>query len=89
LANPRDFLTPTAWFEETSWGHSGFTIIHKFGGGLFEAKQDFSPFNVVAWHGNYAPYKVLTPRIFEPHVLQISVPMLLLLTSDHKFSLAV
>ncbi|KAH8951158.1 hypothetical protein BDL97_09G012600 [Sphagnum fallax] len=57
LANPRDFLTPTAWFEETSWGHSGFTIIHKFGGGLFEAKQDFSPFNVVAWHGNYAPYK--------------------------------
>lgn len=58
LADPRDFLTPKAWFEEKSYGPSGFTVIHKFGGALFDAKQDFSPFNVVAWHGNYAPYKV-------------------------------
>jgi len=34
-----------------------FTVVHKFGGELFSAKQAFSPFNVVAWHGNYAPYK--------------------------------
>ena len=27
-------------------------------GHLFQAKQDHSPFDVVAWHGNYAPYKV-------------------------------
>lgn len=58
LADPRDFLTPKAWFEEESFGTGGFTVIHKFGGALFDAKQDFSPFNVVAWHGNYAPYKV-------------------------------
>ncbi|KAL8100078.1 hypothetical protein AgCh_032372 [Apium graveolens] len=55
LVGPRDFLVPTAWFEERIC--SGFTIIQKFGGELFTTKQDFSSFNVVAWHGNYVPYK--------------------------------
>lgn len=32
-------------------------VVHKFLGELFEAEQDFSPFNVVAWHGNYVPYR--------------------------------
>lgn len=56
LASPRDFLVPVAWFEQHS--NPGYTIVQKFGGELFTAKQDFSPFNVVAWHGNYVPYKV-------------------------------
>ncbi len=34
-----------------------FTVVAKFQGALFEAKQPHSPFDVVAWHGNYAPYK--------------------------------
>nr|KJB13252.1 hypothetical protein B456_002G065000 [Gossypium raimondii] len=55
LAASRDFLAPTAWFEDCP--RPGFTIIQKFGGELFNARQDFSPFNVVAWHGNYVPYK--------------------------------
>ncbi|KAJ8765231.1 hypothetical protein K2173_011911 [Erythroxylum novogranatense] len=55
LAAPRDFVAPKAWFEEGS--RPGYTIIQKFGGELFTAIQDFSPFNVVAWHGNYVPYK--------------------------------
>ncbi|CAI9088739.1 OLC1v1023161C2 [Oldenlandia corymbosa var. corymbosa] len=55
LAAPRDFLSPVAWFEQTTC--PGYTIVQKFGGELFTAKQDFSPFNVVAWHGNYVPYK--------------------------------
>ncbi|KAM7252453.1 hypothetical protein ACFE04_024336 [Oxalis oulophora] len=55
LANPRDFLVPKAWFESDP--RPGFTVVQKFGGELFAAKQDFSPFNVVAWHGNYCPYK--------------------------------
>ncbi|CAI8606918.1 unnamed protein product [Vicia faba] len=55
LASPRDFLVPTAWFEDKSY--PGYTIVQKFGGELFTAVQDFSPFNVVAWHGNYVPYK--------------------------------
>lgn len=54
LANPRDFLHPTAYFEDTS---GDYTIIAKFQGKLFESKQDHSPFDVVAWHGNYVPYK--------------------------------
>jgi homogentisate 1,2-dioxygenase len=32
-------------------------VVHKLEGELFAAAQPFSPFNVVAWHGNYAPYK--------------------------------
>ncbi|XP_010537038.1 PREDICTED: homogentisate 1,2-dioxygenase [Tarenaya hassleriana] len=55
LAAARDFLAPTAWFEDGL--RPSYTIIQKFGGELFTAKQDFSPFNVVAWHGNYVPYK--------------------------------
>ncbi|MEP6996381.1 MAG: homogentisate 1,2-dioxygenase [Betaproteobacteria bacterium] len=54
LANPRDFLTPTAWFEERG---GRFELIAKFMGNLWAAAIDHSPLDVVAWHGNYAPYK--------------------------------
>eukprot|EP00040_Diaphanoeca_grandis_P019798 m.104864 g.104864 ORF g.104864 m.104864 type:complete len:437 (-) comp27599_c0_seq2:175-1485(-) len=54
LANIRDFLTPVAKYEDKE---GDFTVISKFQGALFEAKQTHSPFDVVAWHGNYAPYK--------------------------------
>jgi len=54
LANPRDFLAPVAAYEdkEEEW-----TVVNKFLGQLFEFKKPQSPFNVVAWHGNYYPYK--------------------------------
>jgi homogentisate 1,2-dioxygenase len=54
LANPRDFLTPTAWYEER---RGAFELIAKFGRHLWSAEIDHSPLDVVAWHGNYAPYK--------------------------------
>ncbi|XP_044738003.1 homogentisate 1,2-dioxygenase isoform X2 [Chrysoperla carnea] len=54
LANPRDFLMPTAWFEDNE---TQFEIYSKFQGHLFVATQNHSPFDVVAWHGNYVPYK--------------------------------
>jgi homogentisate 1,2-dioxygenase len=54
LANPRDFLTPHAAFEDVA---GEFQVISKFGGRLWESIHDHSPLNVVAWHGNYAPYK--------------------------------
>ena len=38
-------------------GAGGFTVTNKWGGELFEATTDRSVFDVVAWHGNYAPYK--------------------------------
>ena len=54
LANPRDFLTPVAGYEDTA---GDFRVIAKFLGGLWSAPIDHSPLDVVAWHGNYAPYK--------------------------------
>ncbi|KAI4974148.1 hypothetical protein ZWY2020_047428 [Hordeum vulgare] len=51
LASAKDFLSPTAWFEQAH--RPGYVIVQKYGGELFTAMQDFSPFNVVAWHGNY------------------------------------
>jgi len=54
LALPRDFKTPVAAFEERD---CEYTIVQKFGSKLFTLTQGYSPFNVVAWHGNYAPYK--------------------------------
>lgn len=56
LANPRDFLTPVAWYEDRDVD-SGFSVISKYQGKLFKAIQGHSAFDVVAWHGNYAPYK--------------------------------
>jgi len=54
LANERDFLVPHAAFEER--GHT-VQVVNKFGGNLWAADYDHSPLDVVAWHGNYAPYK--------------------------------
>ncbi len=54
LANTRDFMTPVAAYED----HEGdFQVIAKFQGNLWAAEIDHSPLDVVAWHGNYAPYK--------------------------------
>lgn len=54
LANPRDFKFPIAHFEdrECKW-----TVVNKFLGKLFTFERDSSVFDVVAWHGNYVPYK--------------------------------
>ena len=54
LANPRDFQTPVAWYEDLS---GDFELIAKFGGHLWSARIGHSPLDVVAWHGNNAPYK--------------------------------
>jgi homogentisate 1,2-dioxygenase len=54
LANERDFKAPQAAFEER--GHT-VQVVQKFGGNLWAADYDHSPLDVVAWHGNYAPYK--------------------------------
>ena len=54
LANPRDFKTPQAWFEERE---EPCRLIVKWCGGFHTTELDHSPLDVVAWHGNYAPYK--------------------------------
>ncbi|HET6603130.1 MAG TPA: homogentisate 1,2-dioxygenase [Xanthomonadaceae bacterium] len=54
LANPRDFQTPVAAFEDRE---GEFELIAKFQGGLWRAPIAHSPLDVVAWHGNHAPYR--------------------------------
>ncbi len=54
LANPRDFRTPVAAFEDRE---GEFELVAKFNGHLWRAGIGHSPLDVVAWHGNYAPYK--------------------------------
>jgi homogentisate 1,2-dioxygenase len=54
LANSRDFLSPVAAFEDVD---RPVQVVQKFGGNLWAADYDHSPLDVVAWHGNYVPYK--------------------------------
>jgi homogentisate 1,2-dioxygenase len=54
LANPRDFETPVATYEDVE---GNFELIAKFQGHLWRAPIQHSPLDVVAWHGNYAPYR--------------------------------
>ena len=52
LANPRDFETPVAAYEDVD---APTEVIQKFQGGLWAVTLDHSPLDVVAWHGNLAP----------------------------------
>ena len=54
LANARDFQAPVAAFEDTA---DAYELVKKYGGRLWRAPLQRSPFNVVAWHGNLAPVK--------------------------------
>jgi homogentisate 1,2-dioxygenase len=54
MANPRDFLYPVAAFEDTE--EAGELYV-KFDGRLFMVELDYSPLDVVGWHGNHVPYK--------------------------------
>jgi homogentisate 1,2-dioxygenase len=54
LANERDFLAPTAAYEEV---RRTAQVVEKFGGNLWAAEYDHSPLDVVGWHGDYVPYK--------------------------------
>ena len=54
LANPRDFETPVALFEDKD---EPTEVVQKSLGHLWTTTLDHSPLDVVAWHGNYAPYR--------------------------------
>ena len=53
LANPRHFFYPQAAFEEKK---STVQLLCKYQQQIWHAESSHSPLNVVAWHGNYAPY---------------------------------
>ncbi len=54
LAQKRDFLVPVAAFEDKA---GKCQVVAKFLGNLWASEFDRSPLDVVAWHGNCAPYK--------------------------------
>ncbi|MGL5115763.1 MAG: homogentisate 1,2-dioxygenase, partial [Beijerinckiaceae bacterium] len=62
LANPRDFLTPVAAYEDDERPSQ---LRVKWCGKLYACDIGQSPLDVVAWHGNYAPYKY-DLRTFSP-----------------------
>ncbi len=62
LANPRDFKTPVAAFEDREVPS---TITVKWCGQFHVSNIEQSPLDVVAWHGNYAPCKY-DLRTFSP-----------------------
>ncbi len=54
LAQTRDFLAPVAAFEDTGGKHQ---VVSKTLGALWAMELPHSPLDVVAWHGDYVPYK--------------------------------
>jgi homogentisate 1,2-dioxygenase len=54
LASARDFEAPVAWFEDRD---EPTEIIQKSLGNLWSMTLDHSPLDVVAWHGNYLPWR--------------------------------
>ncbi|MCM0606150.1 MAG: homogentisate 1,2-dioxygenase [Xanthomonadaceae bacterium] len=54
LAAARDFLSPVARYEDKK---GFFKLVNKFYGRVFTSQLEHSPLDVVAWHGNYVPYK--------------------------------
>ncbi len=53
LAHSRHFLYPTASYETIE---GPVELICQYQGNCWQTTSDHSPLNVVAWHGNYAPY---------------------------------
>ena len=54
LANPRDFETPQAAYEDSD---EPTEVVQKYLGHLWTTTLDHSPLDVVAWHGNYVPWR--------------------------------
>jgi homogentisate 1,2-dioxygenase len=62
LANPRDFKTPVAWYEDKE---TPCCLHVKWCGTFHVTEIGHSPLDIVAWHGNYVPYKY-DLRTFSP-----------------------
>ena len=54
LAAARDFEVPCAAFEDRD---GACELVARFAGRCWSTRLDHSPLDVVAWHGNYHPYK--------------------------------
>ncbi|MCO4772728.1 MAG: homogentisate 1,2-dioxygenase, partial [Deltaproteobacteria bacterium] len=54
LADERHFAAPVAAFEDVP---GPYEVVIKQGGDLWRSELGASPFDVVGWHGTYAPFK--------------------------------
>jgi len=71
LAEPRDFVYPHAWYEDRT---CDFTVVTKLLGRLYATKRTHSVFDVVGWHGNYAPYKYDLRRFHAVNTVSVDHP---------------
>jgi homogentisate 1,2-dioxygenase len=75
LAQKRDFLAPVAAFEDESGKGAGkCEVVAKFLGNLWASEFRRSPLDVVAWHGNYAPYKYDLARFMAINTVSFDHP---------------
>jgi homogentisate 1,2-dioxygenase len=70
LAQARDFLAPLAAYEDTG----KCEVVAKFQGGLWSAAYPHSPLDVVAWHGDYVPYKYDLARFMTINTVSFDHP---------------
>jgi homogentisate 1,2-dioxygenase len=70
LAQPRDFQAPVAACEETG----PCELVVKFMGGLWATQLAHSPLDVVAWHGDYVPYKYDLARFMTLNTVSFDHP---------------
>ena len=70
LAQTRDFQAPVAAFEDTG----KCELVAKFMGGLWATTLEHSPLDVVAWHGDYVPYKYELARFMAINTVSFDHP---------------
>ena len=71
LAQKRDFLYPVAAYEDK---RGKCEVVTKFLGGLWATELKHSPLDVVAWHGNCAPYKYDLARFMALNTVSFDHP---------------
>lgn len=71
LAEPRDVEHPVAWFEDRA---CAFRLVAKMQGQLAVRDLSHSVFDVVAWHGNYAPYRLDLARFRTVNSVSVDHP---------------
>lgn len=70
LANARDFLSPVASYDKAR--EQPWEIIYKMSGKFFSSSQNHSPFDVVAWHGNYVHFNPIQAHSYIPIKLTVN-----------------
>src|SRR5205823_2575753 len=71
LAQSRDFLAPVAAYEDK---RGKCELVAKFQGGLWSTRLGHSPLDVVAWHGDYVPYKYDLARFMAINTVSFDHP---------------